>query len=244
MPILKDNIIGNITTATKLETARTINGVSFDGTANITVTDSTKAPLASPALTGTPTAPTAAAGTNNTQIATTAFVANAVTSSVPVSTIIAIADGVVPTGFLEYNGATISRSTYSGLFSKIGTLYGAGDGSTTFKIPDLRGEFIRGFDNGRGVDSGRTIGSSQAGAYESHTHTGSTNSTGDHIHTVPKGEGYASGTSQYFGNSSATSAGTRNTGSAGAHSHTVTIGASGSTETRPRNIAMMFCIKY
>jgi len=72
------NISGNAGTATKLATARTINGVAFDGTANITVADSTKAPLASPALTGTPTAPTATDGTNTTQLATTAFVQNTV----------------------------------------------------------------------------------------------------------------------------------------------------------------------
>ena len=65
---------GNAATATKLATARTINGVAFDGTANITIADGTKAPLASPALTGTPTAPTAIVGTNTTQLATTAFV--------------------------------------------------------------------------------------------------------------------------------------------------------------------------
>lgn len=64
----------NVLSATKLTTARTINGVAFDGGANITIFDSTKAPLASPALTGVPTAPTAAASTNNTQLATTAFV--------------------------------------------------------------------------------------------------------------------------------------------------------------------------
>lgn len=65
---------GNAATATKLATARTINGVSFDGTADITVVDSTKAPLESPALTGTPTAPTPTAGDNSTKVATTAFV--------------------------------------------------------------------------------------------------------------------------------------------------------------------------
>ena len=64
----------NVLSATKLTTARTINGTTFDGTANITIVDATKAPLASPALTGVPTAPTAATATNNTQLATTAFV--------------------------------------------------------------------------------------------------------------------------------------------------------------------------
>ena len=75
------SVSGNAATATKLATARTINGVAFDGTANITLVDSTKAPLASPALTGVPTAPTAATATNNTQIATTAFVKAVVASS-------------------------------------------------------------------------------------------------------------------------------------------------------------------
>ncbi|MFA7085439.1 MAG: phage tail protein [Aliarcobacter sp.] len=79
------NIVGNITgnsaTATKLATARLINGVAFDGSANITVVDSTKAPLNSPALTGVPTAPTAGVATNNTQIATTAFVKSVVNAS-------------------------------------------------------------------------------------------------------------------------------------------------------------------
>ncbi len=64
----------NVLSATKLTTARTINGVSFDGTANIVVSDNTKAPLASPSLTGIPVAPTASVGTNTTQLATTAFV--------------------------------------------------------------------------------------------------------------------------------------------------------------------------
>ena len=72
------NITGNAGTATKLATARTINGVSFNGTANITVADSTKAPLESPTLTGTPKSTTAVDGTNTTQIATTAFVQNTV----------------------------------------------------------------------------------------------------------------------------------------------------------------------
>lgn len=67
-----------------------------------------------------------------------------------------------PDGFLKANGAAVSRTTYADLFAAIGTTYGAGDGSTTFNLPDLRGEFLRGFDDGRGVDSGRTFGSAQS----------------------------------------------------------------------------------
>lgn len=89
-------ITGNAGTATALQTARTISGTSFDGTANITLNNtgitngagyitssalSPYAPLASPALTGTPTAPTATAGTNTTQLATTAFVQSAVSGT-------------------------------------------------------------------------------------------------------------------------------------------------------------------
>ena len=57
----------------------------------------------------------------------------------------------IPTGYLECNGANISRSTFAALFAVIGTRYGTGDGATTFGLPDLRGEFIRGWDNNRNV---------------------------------------------------------------------------------------------
>ncbi len=63
--------------------------------------------------------------------------------------------------FLPCDGSAISRTTYADLFDVIGTVFGVGDGSTTFNVPDLRGEFIRGWDNGAGVDSGRTFGSWQ-----------------------------------------------------------------------------------
>lgn len=68
-----------------------------------------------------------------------------------------------PSGWLKCNGTIVSRATYSNLFSAIGTLYGSGDGSTTFALPDLRGEFLRGLDDGRGIDPSRTIGSKQKG---------------------------------------------------------------------------------
>jgi microcystin-dependent protein len=74
------------------------------------------------------------------------------------------AANTTPAGWLKANGATISRSVYSALFGVIGTLYGAGDGSTTFLLPDCRGYFPRSWDDGRGVDSGRAIGSLQSDA--------------------------------------------------------------------------------
>jgi phage minor structural protein len=66
-----------------------------------------------------------------------------------------------PAGWLKLNGATISRFIYADLFAAIGTIGGAGDGNTTFTLPDMRGYFARGWDDGRGVDSGRSFGSGQ-----------------------------------------------------------------------------------
>ncbi len=75
-----------------------------------------------------------------------------------------------PTGWLKRNGAAISRTTYSALFAVIGTTYGVGDGSTTFNLPDDRSNFERGWDDGRGIDTGRVFGSEQLDELESHTH--------------------------------------------------------------------------
>ena len=118
-----------------------------------------KADLVSPTFSGTPKAPTAAAGTNTTQLATTAFVKTAtdahadsnsahaalLTKYVPAGTVLPFAGTSTPAGFLLCNGATVSRTQYAALFTAIGTSYGAGDGSTTFKIPDFRGKFLRGY---------------------------------------------------------------------------------------------------
>ena len=70
-------------------------------------------------------------------------------------TVLPFAAADAPEGWLLCPGQAVSRATYANLFAKIGTTFGVGDGSTTFNVPDLRGEFIRGLDNGRGVDSGR-----------------------------------------------------------------------------------------
>lgn len=87
----------------------------------------------------------------------------AVQGSVPVATIVYSAAATPAAGWLKCDGSAVSRTTYAALFAAIGTTYGAGDGATTFNVPDLRGEFIRVLDDGRGVDSGRTLGSFQEG---------------------------------------------------------------------------------
>ena len=91
-------------------------------------------------------------------------------SYVPLGTVLAFATKTASSGWLECNGSAVSRTTYAALFAIIGTTYGAGDGITTFNIPDLRGEFIRGWDNGRGVDknidyTARTFGGFQQSTF-------------------------------------------------------------------------------
>ena len=139
-----------------------------------------------------------------------------------------------PSGYLACNGAAVSRTTYAALFAAIGTTYGAGNGSTTFNLPDARGEFMRGWDNGRGVDAGRAIGSTQTSMVEEHEHfianTGdsSTNLSGANVLTT---HGASAGDSEY-----------QLKGSAAAP----TLGKTssyGGAETRPRNIAFLVCIK-
>lgn len=68
-----------------------------------------------------------------------------ITSSVPVGSVIAYAANIEPNGFFICDGRAVSRTTYSQLFSVLGTTYGAGDGSTTFNIPDFRAKFLRGY---------------------------------------------------------------------------------------------------
>ncbi|HFM0159408.1 TPA: phage tail protein [Escherichia coli] len=182
------------------------------------------APKASPALTGTPTAPTAAQTVNNTQIATTGFVKSAIAalvasspaaldtlnelaaalgndpnfattvtnalagkqpldstltnlsgktvngilqylglgegSALPVGVPVPWPSATPPTGWLKCNGAAFSAEEYP----ELAKVY------PTNKLPDLRGEFIRGWDDGRGIDTGRSILSIQGYATEDHAH--------------------------------------------------------------------------
>jgi microcystin-dependent protein len=129
-----------------------------------------------------------------------------------------------PSGYLECNGAAVSRSTYSALFTAIGSTYGSGDGSTTFNLPDLRGEFVRGWDHGKGTDSGRVRGSNQSGAIESHTHT---------LHVYDRADTDSLGSGGGGDNTVASA-------SSGVSGY---IDATGGSETRPRNVALMFIIK-
>ncbi|MES7593418.1 phage tail protein, partial [Cutibacterium acnes] len=134
-----------------------------------------------------------------------------------------------PPGWLQCNGAAVSRVSFAHLFSAIGTAYGSGDGTTTFNVPDLRGEFVRGWDAGRGVDAGRTLGSKQGAR---------TGSAGLEDFTEIR-SAYAYGTVEF--NVFAPKPGHPNYGGTTAYRSGLTPSAIG--ETRPRNVALMYCIK-
>jgi phage-related tail fiber protein len=124
-----------------------------------------------------------------------------------------------PSGWLICDGSLISRAIYQRLFEVTGTIFGAGDGLTTFMLPDLRGEFIRGADLSRGIDHGRILGSFQNDLIKDHTH-----SSWYGARTVSPG----SDPSVPAGNYSTITGG---------------ITSGGGSETRPRNIALLPCIK-
>lgn len=155
----------------------------------------------------------------------------------------AIADfagSVAPDGWLICDGSTISRTLYSALFSYCGTTHGVGDGTTTFNIPDCRGEFRRGLDNGRGVDAGRALGTAQANQNASHQHFVVNLDNGPAAYPNPlvtatntiTAKDASGGYELYILSGNATAA------NAGLSS------LSGGTETRPRNKAFLTCIKY
>ncbi|EMN7923473.1 TPA: phage tail protein [Escherichia coli] len=232
-----------------------------------------KAPLSSPALTGTPTAPTAAQSVNNTQIATTAFVKSAIAgmvgsapaaldtlnelaaalgndpnfattmlnalagkqpldntltnlsgkdvaglltylglgegSALPVGVPVPWPSATPPTGWLKCNGAAFSAEEYPELAKAY----------PTNKLPDLRGEFIRGWDDRRGIDSGRTLLSAQDGSIEAHGH--------DYNGVI-----YTSSGPSWA-----------NTTDAGHRAYSGFTSSYGGSETRPRNIAFNYIVR-
>ena len=160
-----------------------------------------------------------------------------ISSFILVGMIVAFPNATIPEGWLECNGATIPAE-YTELIALIGN-----------NVPDLRGEFIRGFDNGKGVDSGRTLGSTQAAEFESHNHSASTSTNNlNHRHTN-NGRKLSLNTVQSSNkmlmdnnwanvqvnlNSNYTNPG---------HTVTVTVGNQGGTETRPRNVPLIYIIR-
>ncbi len=140
-----------------------------------------------------------------------------------IGSVTAFAMPTPPEGWLVCDGSAVSRTDYADLYAAIGTVWGDGDQIATFNLPDLRGEFVRGFDAGRGVDEGREFASGQMDAFQ-----------GFKIkeYTVGAGSVLASG-GQYGGTLF-----DRTPEDDGANGQPRTA-----AETRPRNVAMTYAIK-
>lgn len=146
------------------------------------------------------------AGITSTQLATDAVItakiqdgavtaakldAAAVSVLMPSGSLMPYAGSSAPTGYLLCDGAAISRSTYSALFALVGTTYGAGDGSSTFNIPDLRGRVIAGQDDMGGSSANRLTGLTGGvdgdvlgGSGGAETHTLATSELPAHDHDI------------------------------------------------------------
>jgi microcystin-dependent protein len=149
--------------------------------------------------------------------------------STPIGSLTAFAGSGLPAGWLECNGAPVSRATYSSLFSAIGSAWGSGDGSTTFHLPDLRGRFLRGVSGtatndpdkatrtaiNSGGNTGNNVGSYQDDAFESHSHPGA---------FYGAGVGFSTNTSGQFLPASGGD------------------GNNGGAETRPKNVYVKYII--
>ncbi|WP_296999553.1 MULTISPECIES: phage tail protein [unclassified Thalassospira] len=147
-----------------------------------------------------------------------------VSSGSEIGSVSAFAMPTPPTGWLVCDGSAISRTEYADLFAAIGTVWGAGDDVTTFNLPDLRGEFVRGFDDGRGVDAGRAFASSQGDEFRLHDHTAIGASLNAGVpYTTIGGEGIWPN-----GN---------------VDPDRYKTSEEGGNETRPRNVAMTYAIK-
>jgi microcystin-dependent protein len=170
----------------------------------------------------------------NTSVTLAQLVTAVQQSLVPAGAVQPFAMNSAPTGWLAANGTAVSRSTYAALFGAIGTTYGAGNGSTTFNVPDLRGIFVRGSGSQAiaGITYNKSFATKERDAFQGHHHAAS----------VSHNAIAASGTGQ------------RGTGApSGAASISVSVegateGNNGApriaSETRPANIALLYCIKF
>lgn len=172
---------------------------------------------------------------NNLRDAILAMIA---AGTVPTGAVLHFCSTTAPTGWIKANGALLSRTTYADLFAAIGTTFGAGDGVTTFAIPDIRGEFVRGLDDGRGIDAGRALGTRQKGSLQTYDPeatafdpVGLRLPSGQTIEAAfgldgLAGDTYAADNARYVAGGTGTSI------------------SNAAGVVRPRNIALLACIKY
>ncbi len=160
-------------------------------------------------------------------------------SILPIGSVIGFPTSAPPIGYFHCNGAAVSRATYSNLFSAIGTTYGVGDNTTTFNLPDYRGQFLRGWDNGRGLDpnavdrldrgdatTGDNIGTTQPDEFKEHKHRLYAQGTGNDPNIIDLDSG---ATGQMRDESFQGEA---------------LMEETGGDETRPTNVNIMWCMRH
>ena len=281
--IFATTFYGNSTTSSALKTARKINGTDFDGSSDITTTKWGTSRTIS--IGGTERS---VDGSQNVSWSLSDIGLDSVTKDASlVGQVATFARISAPLGWLPCDGREVSRTTYSALFSAIGTLYGAGDGTTTFNVPDCRNEFFRGWTGNTDVVGTKfsdtyaahnhTASSSGAGAHGhtastasagSHAHSASTTGAGAHTHSTRLGDAITSGEQSTISSGgglinlyanvdavgdhahgvSVSASGTHDHSVSvtpvADHSHSITVNNSGSSETRPRGIYFLVCIRY
>ena len=147
-----------------------------------------------------------------------------------------------PPRYLVCNGSAISRTVYNNLFNIIGTTFGSGDGSSTFNIPDLRGMFIRGHDpRSGGNDPSRVFGSTQNDALQNIVGQVQVVYYGLHHYSA---SGALSGSRHNNGNGQWPGEGGKQSGHPGTIEFDASRSARTSSETRPKNVALLACIRY
>lgn len=141
-------------------------------------------------------------------------------NAVPLGTIIPFWGSVAPVGYLPCVGQTINSGTFPDLVTFLG-------GTTSATVPDLRGEFLRGWDNGRGVDVGRTLSSWQDSQNKAHSHS----------------QGKSRATASVGGTTNGTVMGLPTDPTTRDSGEPYQVSIEGGSEARPRNVAVLYCIK-
>lgn len=175
-------------------------------------------------------------------------------SAVPTGAIVQFPAATAPSGYLLCNGQLVLRSTYSALWTfaqasgnlaasdgawQVGQ-FSPGDGSTTFRLPQYGGYFLRSLDNGNGIDPARAIGTAQAGQNASHTHSvtdpGHLHSTDVYFNQITTLLPVSGAELSLVGVGPVFETKTATTG--------ISVANQGGTESRPINVSVLTCIKY
>lgn len=170
-------------------------------------------------------------------------------SSIPPGVIIHYSDAAYDKeGWLICDGTNVSKAKYSALYNIIGDKWGTSSkGPDYFAVPDFRGVFLRGLDNGKGLDSNREFASFQASANKAHTHSATCNEAGEHSHDMlqesPDDNPGAAYPNFQTGPGKYLTLEPPPIKAAGTHTHDITIQNAGESEARPCNYSVLYLIK-